>query len=142
MTDDIKADPEVGGYEQKVVALISPMCISACDGMGLLLKASKRATLIGTTTNGTGAGFIGTEAFQGSHWVDHLQLVSLRIPNRLFGPAGVVGKRVFNEPDAYIKYNSENQPVIADSHYVESTDDIQNHSSKWYEKALEVLNAP
>ncbi len=142
LTDDIKADPEVGGYEQTVVALISPMCISACDGMGLLLKASKRATLIGTTTNGTGAGFIGTEAFQGSHWVDHLQLVSLRIPNRLFGPAGVVGQRVFNEADAYIKYNSENQPVIADAKYIETIDDIQAHSSKWYEKALEVLTAP
>lgn len=139
LTDDVKANPAVGGYDQKVVALISPMCISACDGMALLLKSAKRATLIGTTTNGTGAGFIGNDAFDGSHFRDRLQLVSLRIPNRLFGPAGEVGRRVFNEPDAYIKYNSENQPPVADIQYSETLSDVLSHSSKWFDKALQVL---
>lgn len=140
LTDDVKANPAVGGYEQKIVALITPMCISACDGMALLLKASKRATLIGTTTNGTGAGFIGNDQYDGSHFRDRLQLVSLRIPNRLFGPGGEPGRRVFNEADAYIKYNSENQPPVADVQYIESKDDIQNSAAKWFDKALEVLN--
>jgi Peptidase family S41 len=141
LTDDVKADPAVGGYEQKVVALIGPMCISACDGMGMLLKASKRATLIGTHTNGTGAGFIGDDQFDGSHWRDHLQVVSLRIPNRLFGPGGAVGQRVFNEPDAYIKYNSENLPTVADKEYIESVGDIKAGASKWFENAVNVLDA-
>lgn len=140
LTDDVKANPAVGGYEQKIVALITPMCISACDGMALLLKASKRATLIGTMTNGTGAGFIGNDQFDGSHFRDRLQLVSLRIPNRLFGPGGETGRRVFNDPDAYIKYNSENQPPVADVNYIESAGDIQSSSVKWFDKALEVLN--
>ena len=116
------------------------MCISACDGMGMLLKTSKRATLIGTHTNGTGAGFIGDEQFDGSHWRDHLQVVSLRIPNRLFGPGGVVGQRVFNEPDAYIKYNSENLPTVADKEYIESVGDIKAGASKWFENAVNVLD--
>lgn len=140
LTDDVKANPKVGGYEQKIVALISPMCISACDGMALLLKGSKRATLIGTTTNGTGAGFIGNDQFDGSKFLDHLQVVSLRIPNRLFGPGGELGRRVFNDAEAYVKYNSENQPPVADVNYIESNDDILNSSTKWFDKALEVLN--
>lgn len=142
LTDDVKANPAVGGYEQKIVALIGPMCISACDGMSILLKSSKRATLIGTNANGTGAGFIGNTQFDGSHFRDRLQVVSLRIPNRLFGPGGKLGQRVFDEADAYIKYNSENQAVVADVNYVESTADILTHSSSWYDKALQVINGP
>ena len=35
---DITVDPEVGGYSQKVVALISPQCVSSCDITAFLLK--------------------------------------------------------------------------------------------------------
>lgn len=139
LTDDIRADVFVGGYEQPIVALISPMCISACDGMAMLLKASHRATLVGTTSNGTGAGFIGDGAFEDIQWHDRYQLISLRIPNRLFGVGGAVGQHLFSAPDAYLTMNSENRPTVADELYQETLPDFLDSSFGWYEKALSVL---
>ena len=80
LTSDITPDPRVGGYDQPVVALITPNCISACDGMSMLLRDSRRATLIGTHTNGTGAGFIGSGSFEDIQWHDRYEVLSLRIP--------------------------------------------------------------
>jgi hypothetical protein len=141
LTDDVKADADVGGYDQKIVALISPMCISACDGMGLLLKASKRATLIGTTTNGTGAGFIGDKPFDDLTWRDRYALVTLRIPNRLFGEAGALGVHVQPDLGAYSTMNSENRPTAADVPYEQTIDDLLDSSTGWYAKAIDALSA-
>ena len=139
LTDDVKPNPEVGGYDQEVIALISPNCISACDGMALLLEKAGRAKVIGTTTNGTGAGFIGSAPFDNVQMRDRNQVVSLRIPNRMFGPGGEIGRHVFDEADAYLKYNSENRPVVAPQQYVETLEDFTDKSAGWYRTALEAL---
>ncbi|MCX6119040.1 MAG: S41 family peptidase [Proteobacteria bacterium] len=140
LTSDIRASERVGGYDQKIIALITPNCISACDGMAILLKQSKRATLIGTVANGTGAGFIGDGSFEDIQWRDRYQVVSIRLPNRMFGFGGKVGEHIISEADAFIKYNSENRPVEADIKYEATTKDyFKGASSGWYEKAIEAL---
>ena len=118
------------------------MCISACDGLAILLKVGHRATLIGTTTNGTGAGFIGDGVFEDVQWRDRYQVVSLRIPNRLFGYGGALGQHVFSDPNAFIDMNSENRPVAADITYDSTLSDVTNNSEGWYTKAIDTLNQP
>src|SRR5690606_5932829 len=58
LTDGITADPDIGGFDRPVVALVSPFCGSACDIQSMLFKKSGRVTLVGTASNGTGAGYL------------------------------------------------------------------------------------
>ncbi len=142
LTDDIKASPDVGGYDQKMVALVTPFCISACDGMSTLLNTAKRATIIGTHTNGTGAGFIGSGPFEELVWQDRYKVMNLRIPNRLFGPGGSVGTHVYDTPTAYADMNSENRPTVADVTYDWAIGDYTGKGQGWYQKAMDTLDQP
>lgn len=83
----IGPDPIVKGFDNKIVALISADCVSACDKTAFLLQDSKRAVLIGTHSNGTGAGFTSSGELNAS-WEDPLKMFSARIPNYLFGRPG------------------------------------------------------
>ena len=142
LTDDIKASPDVGGYDQKMVALVTPFCISACEGMSTLLKTSKRATIIGTHSNGTGSGFIGSGPFEELVWQDRYKVMNLRIPNRLFGPGGSVGTHVYDTPTAYADMNSENRPTVADVTYDWAIGDYTGKGLGWYQKAMDTLDQP
>jgi len=135
----VEADKLVGGYDKKVVALISPSCISACDIMSMLLKDSKRATLIGTTANGTGAGYWSNDKLS-TNFEDRYHIFKTNIPNSLFGYPGAAGTAVYGADSAY-ELNSENRPVIADVEYIQTKNDFLNDSEDWIEKAIEVLKA-
>jgi hypothetical protein len=138
----VKPDPLVGGYDKKVVALIAPTCISACDITSFILKASGRATLIGTQSNGTGAGFNSNEQIT-TTWEDDLKVFNTSIPNLLFGLPGSstdVETHVF-EKDSVYRLDSENHPTIADIHYENSVRDILNNNIGWLDKAVEVLKS-
>ncbi|MFG1484307.1 S41 family peptidase [Halobacteriovorax sp. HFRX-2_2] len=138
---DITADPQVGGFDGKIVALVSPNCISACDITSILLQGSKRAKLIGTHANGTGAGYRSNDVYN-TQFKDRYNVFSTQIPNMLFG-YGVEGHQ-FGDLlgiDSAYELNSENVPVQADVNYVETKKDLTNYMSGWIEKAIEVLNA-
>ncbi|EQC48024.1 S41 family peptidase [Bacteriovorax sp. Seq25_V] len=137
---DITADEEVGGYNGKIVALISPSCISACDKMSMLLKTSKRATLVGISANGTGAGYSSNDKLN-TQFTDRFNVFSTQIPNYLFGypPATGVSTTDFSLESGY-ELNSENVEVKADVIYEESLDaDYINYSKGWIEKALSLF---
>lgn len=138
--EDIKADEEVGGYNGKIVALISPNCISACDITSILLKGSKRAKLIGTHANGTGAGYRSNDEYN-TQFKDRFHVFSTQIPNMLFGygQSEVSYKQDLGLDSAY-ELNSENVPVKADIEYVETLEDSKIYMSGWISKAIEVLN--
>lgn len=133
----VTADKEVGGFANDIVALISPNCISACDIMSMLLKSSKRATIIGTTSNGTGAGYWSNDKLS-TNFEDRFHIFRTNIPNSLFGYPGSDDTIVFGEDSAY-ELNSENRPVIADIEYIETFEDYKNDSSGWIKKAIEIL---
>lgn len=139
LTDDVAQDPVVGGYDQKIITMVTPACISACDGMSMLLQRAHRGDIMGTTTNGTGAGFIGSGAFTDIQWHDRFEVLALRIPNRLFGYGGAVGQHVFSNPTDYMTMNGENHPVVANIQYVDAVADRLDGASGWYAEAISHL---
>jgi hypothetical protein len=87
------ASPPAEGFPGKVVALTSPACMSACDRLAALLKASGRAVLVGGPTEGAGGSQQETPGVP-ARWTDASRVLSVSIPNAAFGvrrtPAGVV----------------------------------------------------
>lgn len=123
---DVTTDAEVGGYTQKIVAIVTPLCISACDMTARLLKNSKRAVIVGTASNGTGAGFWSSETNLDSSFQDSEGLLKLQIPNFLFGTQTVV-----NEPQRLPFASakgllSENIPTVADVQAPITVNDIKS----------------
>ena len=109
--DEISYSQEVGGFNQKILTLIGPKCLSACDILAGLLKASNRATLIGQSTNGTGGGFFEWEPYGKSEWTDPFEVVKAQIPNSLFGFPMPKNDLALAKDNAFIKFNSENKPT-------------------------------
>lgn len=137
-TDDINTDQDVGGFEQKIVALVTPNCVSACDNMTNLLKSSKRAVIVGTHSNGTGAGF-SSDSRMNTQWTDPRHVFSTTIPNYIFGiPGGEPGQYIFGKDSAWTLC-SENKPHQADVLYSTQMIDLTSNNKGWFEKATEVL---
>jgi hypothetical protein len=116
--------------------LVSPECISSCDRQALLFKSSKRAFILGTESNGTGAGYRTSESFVSTEWKDANDIFSINIPNALWGTPGEVGKREFREDGAYFRYNSENLPTKADIRYDATVADYLQNSTGWFDAAI------
>lgn len=136
---DVGNDPKIGGFDNKIVALVTADCVSACDMMTSLLKASGRATIIGTHSNGTGAGFLSTQDLN-TQWTDSLRVFSSQIPNHLFGRPGEAGVRIFGEDSAY-DMDLENAPTQADIQYSPMVKDLVKNNTGWLDKAVEVLDS-
>lgn len=136
---DIVTDEEIGGYEQPVVALITPLCVSACDVQSTVFQKSGRVKLIGTHSNGTGAGFMGSKSLPVIPATDRYRVLRTRIPNYLFGFPVEAGVYKYQGEEMVFETNSENRPVIADIQYDFTKSDFLNHSSGWIEKAVEEI---
>lgn len=135
----IKADPKVGGFNNKVVALVTADCISACDKTAFMIKSSKRATIIGSHSNGTGAGFTSTSELN-TNWEDRLKVFSSTVPNYLFGKPGDIGTLVFGE-QSVSELCSENKPTVADIQYRSQMLDLTRDNLGWLQKAAQVLDS-
>lgn len=135
----IPTDPRVGGFENKIVALVTPDCVSACDKMSFLLKTTGRAVIIGTHSNGTGAGYLSTEDFN-TQWEDRLKVLSTQFPNYLFGrPGDSVDTTIFGEQSVE-ELCSENKPTVADIPYSSKIIDLARGNLGWLQKAAQVLD--
>jgi hypothetical protein len=130
-------DGKVKGFDNKVVALVTADCVSACDKMSSLLKTSQRALIIGTHSNGTGAGYLSNEELN-TEWTDSLRIFSTRIPNYLFGMAGDPETRIFGEDSVY-DLDLENKPTMADVLYAPTFKDMSRNNIGWLEKAVETI---
>ena len=134
----IPFDAKVKGFSNKIVALITGSCISACDKMSFLLKSSKRATIIGSTTNGTGAGYLSTTELN-TQWQDPLRVLSTQVPNYLFGLPGESFDQVVFGEGSISKMCTENRPTIADVQYSPTAVDLTRNSLGWLQKAAQVI---
>lgn len=140
-TEVIPFDQKVKGFKNKIVALVTADCISACDKMAFLLKSSKRATIIGTHTNGTGAGYLSTEELN-TKWEDPLRVFTSTIPNYLFGlPGKNFDINVFEE-ESVTSMCTENMPTVADVPYSPTMVDVARNNLGWLQKASQVLDQP
>ncbi|MBC7714764.1 MAG: hypothetical protein H7177_15565 [Rhizobacter sp.] len=138
-TEVIPFDSKVKGFNNKIVALVTADCVSACDKMAFLLKSSKRATIIGTHSNGTGAGFLSSDELN-TQWEDKLRVISTQVPNYLFGiPGGNFDEVTFGD-GSVSKLCSENRPTIADVQYSPTPVDVMRNSLGWLQKATQVLD--
>lgn len=129
-TDLVAAQDLMGaGFGQKVITLITPECISACDMFVALQKINRVGVILGTHTNGTGAGMF-TNGPRNTEFHDTYDVLKFQIPNTLFGVHGNLGRSSypFEEGRALIL---ENRPTAADVPYATSLEDIVDNLEGW-----------
>jgi C-terminal processing protease CtpA/Prc len=131
---------KVKGFNNKIVALVTANCISACDKMSFLLKSSGRATIIGTHSNGTGAGFLSTEELN-TKWEDRLRVFETQVPNYLFGVPGKSFETTVFDDNSAETMCSENRPTIADVQYAPTMLDVTKNNIGWLQKATQVIDS-
>jgi hypothetical protein len=160
--DPLVPRSSVGGYSGRVVALTGPGCMSACDRLVALLRASGRATLVGGPTEGAG-GSQQESPGVGAKWTDSERLLSVSIPNAAFGvrrsAAGAVVVAVGSSAPAaadapraelgapaaprarevsfetfFDAYAIENRPVEPDVRYETQLEDVTQRGRGWREQ--------
>lgn len=134
----LRASDAVGGYAGRVVALVAPTCMSACDRLAALLRNSGRGLLVGGPTEGAG-GSQQEARNLAARWADPEGLLSLSIPNAAMGvqrrlPAA--GERRKSEPaeEFFQGLTFENRPVPPDVAYSTRLEDITGQNRGWLEQ--------
>lgn len=131
---------KVKGFNNKIVALVTADCISACDKMSFLLKATNRAVIIGTHSNGTGAGYLSSGEMN-TKWEDRLRVLETQVPNYLFGLPGTDIEQTVFDDNSVESMCVENRPTIADVPYAPTMVDVARNSVGWLQKAASVLES-
>lgn len=131
---------KIKGFNNKIVALVTANCISACDKMSFLLKSSGRATIIGTHSNGTGAGFLSSSELN-TKWEDRLRVFETQVPNYLFGKPGKSYETTIFDENSVEDMCSENRPTVADIQYAATMLDVAKNNVGWLQKAAQVLES-
>jgi hypothetical protein len=131
-------EEKVKGFDNKIVALVTADCISACDKMSFLLKSSGRAVIIGTHSNGTGAGYLSNSELN-TKWEDRLRVFETQVPNYLFGVPGADIKQTVFDDNSVESMCSENKPTFADVPYAPTMLDAARNNVGWLQKAAQVI---
>jgi hypothetical protein len=145
------------GFPGRVIALTSPACMSACDRLAALLKASGRAVLVGGPTEGAGGSQQETPGIP-AKWTDSSRLLSVAIPNAAFGvrraaaglvvtagdahaadPAARLGPEV-PAPVFFETFGIENHPIEPDVRYEPKADDVTGAGKGWLEQVNAILS--
>jgi len=124
--------PSGGGFRGRVVALTSPACMSACDRLAGLLRASGRAVLVGGPTEGAGGSQQETKG-QSARWTDPAGLLTVSIPNAAMGvqPAGYEPRPSADASAFFGTLAFENRPVEPHEPYATSLEDITSSNAGW-----------
>jgi hypothetical protein len=158
----LRPRPAVGGYSGRVVALTGPACMSACDRLVALLRASGRAVLLGEPTEGAGGSQQETPQVS-ARWTDGARRLTVSIPNAAFGvPRGAAAPVVpaLAEPggaplplgraagmragelsaEAFFDlFLIENRPVAPDVPYGTAVEDVTASNRGWLEQVDAIL---
>ncbi|BDG10192.1 S41 family peptidase [Anaeromyxobacter paludicola] len=139
----VHADGVVGGYDGKVVALTAPTCMSACDRVAALLRASGRAVLVGEPTEGAGGSQQEAQNLA-ARWTDPEGLVAVSIPNAAMGvqaglPVDGVRRTDLAAAEFFSGLSFENRPVEPDVPYSPTLRDLAGHNRGWLERVEAVL---
>jgi hypothetical protein len=130
----LEPDPEVGGFEGGIVALVTPSCMSACERLAGLLRSGGRAVLVGEPTEGAGGSQQETKDLS-ARWTDRTGRLSLSIPNAAMGvlPAGD-GARDASAERFFDLLAFENRPVVPHVRYATTLDDLLHGNRGWLEQ--------
>lgn len=137
----LRPRPAVGGYGGRVVALTTPACMSACDRLAALLRASGRAVLIGGPTEGAGGSQQETPGLP-AKWTDSQRFLSVSIPNAAFGVPRAAARAASGDIpfEAFFEeYGIENRPVEPDVRYEPRLEDVTASGRGWLEQVDAVL---
>ena len=128
------------GYQGRVVALVSPGCMSACDRLAGMLQRGHRAVLVGGATEGAGASQQESKD-QSARWVDAGGMVGVSIPNAAMGVqrTAVVGVTQASAEQFFEQLAFENRPVEPDEPYATTRQDLLTHNRGWLEAARAAL---
>jgi hypothetical protein len=139
----VLASEKVGGYDGRVVALVSPSCMSACDRAAAMLRATGRAVLLGEPTEGAGGSQQEIPGAIGTRWQDPAGLVSLAIPNAAMGVPRAAPGAAAVDADAFFRALAlENRPVEPDVRYAPRLEDVTDHGRGWLAAAEAALFPP
>lgn len=140
----VHASARVGGYDGRVVALVSPTCMSACDRAAAMLRATGRAVLVGEPTEGAGGSQQEVPGAIGTRWRDEAGLVSLAIPNAAMGvPRSAPGAAPEVDAEAFFRGLAlENHPVEPDVPYAPGLEDVTEHGRGWLAAVESALFPP
>jgi hypothetical protein len=132
--------PSGGGFRGHVVALTSPACMSACDRLAGLLRASGRAVLVGGPTEGAGGSQQETKG-QSARWSDAAGLLTVSIPNAAMGvqPAGLAPRPAPDAAAFFSELAFENRPVVPHVAYETSVEDLVSANAGWRAAAERAL---
>ena len=134
----LRASESVGGYGGRVVALVAPTCMSACDRLAALLRGSGRAVLLGGPTEGAG-GSQQEARNLAVRWSDSEGLLALSIPNAAMGvqralPLASQGRGEPTSDEFFQALTFENRPVLPDLPYATTLADLTSHNRGWLER--------
>jgi hypothetical protein len=140
----VRPSGSVGGYHGRVVALVSPSCMSVCDRTAAMLQSAARAVLVGEPTEGAG-GSQQEARNLAARWTDVEGLLSLSIPNAAMGvqrtlPEGDA-RRERTAREFFATLAFENRPVEPDIRYATRLEDVTGANRGWLEQVDEVLFA-
>ncbi len=130
----VRASEQVGGYDGRVVVLVSPTCMSACDRAAAMLRATGRAVLVGEPTEGAGGSQQEIPGAIGTRWQDAQGRVSLAIPNAAMGvprEAPGPGAPVADAEAFFRALALENRPVQPNVLYAPRAEDVIEHGRGW-----------
>ncbi len=128
------------GFPGRVVALVAPGCMSACDRLAAILKRGHRALLVGGPTEGAGASQQETRG-QSARWADQAGWIGISIPNAAMGvqtDASIGAKQVAAER-FFEEYAFENRPVRPDEPYATTREDVVSKNAGWLRAARAAL---
>jgi hypothetical protein len=139
----LRSSDAVGGYPGRVVALVAPTCMSACDRIAGMLRSSGRAVLVGTPTEGAG-GSQQEARNLAVRWSDPEGVLSLAIPNAAMGVQRALPRpgETSSGVDAHDFFETlalENRPIVPDVPYATGLSDITGHNRGWLEKVEAVM---
>jgi hypothetical protein len=134
----LRASESVGGYAGRVVALVAPTCMSACDRLAALLRGSGRAVLLGGPTEGAG-GSQQEARNLAVRWTDPEGLLAIAIPNAAMGvqrglPLASQGRGERPAAEFFQALAFENRPVQPDLPYASTLADLNGHNRGWLER--------
>lgn len=132
-------EPEIGGYNEPIIALISPFCISACEYLASMIKSSQRGMLLGTSTNGSGTAFFTMAPFITRTDIELNANIFVNIPNKIIGQPGPPGQNLFLADDAVFNLSLENQPISPDKPFFDGPIDLKTPDRSWFEAAKSLL---
>jgi hypothetical protein len=132
--------PAGDGFRGRVVALTSPACMSACDRLAGLLRASGRAVLVGGPTEGAGGSQQETKG-QSARWTDPAGLLAVSIPNAAMGiqPSGFPPGADADADAFFAALAFENHPVVPHVAYATSLEDVVHANAGWRAAAEQAL---